>query len=93
MQKRKSMSFELNKDNLQKMYKLFEKYPPVKDIPIRIDVCSVVNDPEKMVKVSLATCKTYYSSDKGNYRVQPYWNRLIIVAKATKEYYKNNENG
>jgi hypothetical protein len=82
----KSQIPKLNENNLKAVISFFDKNPPP-DIPMRLNVCTVVNDPKKMVSTHIATCKTYYKSNKGNYRVGAYWERLITVGKITKSYY------
>ena len=82
---------ELTKENIGRVERYFKKYPAPK-IPMKINVCTIVNDPPKMITTHLATCKTYLGDSRSRYRALPYWDRLILVGKLTKKYYDKLNN-
>ena len=83
---------EMTKENIIAVENFFNKFPPPNQ-KMRLSKCSVVTDPIKMVKVHIATCKTYSNNSIQIDRVRPYWERLLQVGKITKHYYKINKNG
>jgi len=60
-----------------------EEYLSKKDLnaPVRIDKCSVVENPKKMIKSHLSFLK----HNSGNKAYMPYYNRLLNLCKKLKD--------
>jgi hypothetical protein len=77
---------ELNAENLKKVEDYFRKYP-APNIPMKINVCSIVRNPPLMVETHIRTCKSYLNEHKAHRIANPYWERIKLVGKLTKKYY------
>lgn len=80
------MNIELR--HIEYMEEFFKNNPPP-NIPMKIAKAETVTDPIKMVKSHIPIIKENYKKKM----FKPYYDRLVIVGKITKQYYKKKNNG